>query len=88
MTRQPPAELDPRRYFTPAEVTAAWLGQERKCRECRRDVPHDLVEGDHIIAWSSGGRTTMENLQALCIACNRRKGIREGVADEKCHPPR
>jgi len=25
----------------------------------------------------------MDNLQALCIACNRRKGIREGTAEEK-----
>jgi reverse gyrase len=65
-------------------VTAAWLLQDRTCRDCRRDVPRDLVEGDHIIAWSLGGATTMENLQALCIACNRRKGIREGtVAGEK-----
>ena len=87
MTTQPPAGLDPRRYFTPAEVTAAWLLQDRKCRQCRRDVPRDLVEGDHIIAWSVGGPTTMENLQALCIACNRRKGIREGVADEKTVAP-
>jgi superfamily II DNA or RNA helicase len=76
-------ELDPRRYFSPAEVTAAWLVQDRKCRECRREVPRDLVEGDHIIPWSAGGPTTMENLQALCIACNRRKGIREGTAEEK-----
>ena len=30
----------------------------------------------------AGGPTTMENLQALCMACNRRKGIREGVAEE------
>lgn len=78
-----PAQPGPRRYFTAAEVTAAWLLQERKCRECKRDVPRDLVEGDHIIAWSVGGPTTMENLQALCIACNRRKGIREGVVEEK-----
>ena len=83
MTTQPPAELDPRRYFTPAEVTAAWLRQDRKCRDCGRDVPRDLVEGDHVIAWSSGGLTTMENLQALCVACNRRKGIREGTAEEE-----
>ena len=64
-------------------MTAAWLLQDRKCRDCERDVPRDLVEGDHIIAWSRGGPTTMENLQALCIACNRRKGIREGVVEEK-----
>jgi superfamily II DNA or RNA helicase len=79
---QPPPELDPRRYFSAAEVTAAWLVQDRKCRQCRRDVPRDLVEGDHIIAWSASGPTTMDNLQALCVACNRRKGIREGTAEE------
>jgi superfamily II DNA or RNA helicase len=84
MTTPPdPSQLDARRYFTAAEVTAAWLFQERKCSECKRDVPRDLVEGDHIIAWSVGGRTTVENLQVLCIACNRRKGIREGVIEEK-----
>ena len=71
MTTQPPAGLDPRRYFTPAEVTAAWLLQDRKCRQCRRDVPRDLVEGDHIIAWSVGGPTTMENLQALPLLTER-----------------
>jgi superfamily II DNA or RNA helicase len=30
------------------------------------------------MAWSSGGRTVKSNLQALCVACNRRKGVREG----------
>jgi Type III restriction enzyme, res subunit/HNH endonuclease len=84
MTTEPTSpELDPRRYFTAAEVTAAWLVQDRKCRECQRDVPRDLFEGDHIIPWSAGGPTAMENLQVLCIACNRRKGIREGVAEER-----
>ena len=84
MTNQPdPGQFGPRRYFTAAEVTAAWLLQDRKCHECKRDVPRDLVEGDHIIAWSAGGPTTMENLQVLCIACNRRKGIRQGVIEEK-----
>jgi superfamily II DNA or RNA helicase len=83
MTTDPLVSLDPKRYFTAAEVTAAWLLQDRKCRDCLREVPRDLVEGDHIIAWSTGGPTTMENLQALCVACNRRKGISEGIAEEK-----
>jgi superfamily II DNA or RNA helicase len=81
-THSGPAQLDPRRYFTTAEVTAAWLLQNRKCQECHREVPRDLVEGDHIIAWSLGGPTTMDNLQVLCVACNRRKGIRGGTAEE------
>jgi superfamily II DNA or RNA helicase len=83
MTTPPDPILDPRRSFTAAEVTAAWLLQDRKCRECGRNVPRDLVEGDHVVPWSRGGPTTMENLQALCVACNRRKGIREGIAEEK-----
>lgn len=83
ITNPHPAQPDPRRSFTRAEVTAAWLLQDRKCRECLREVPRDLVEGDHIIAWSAGGPTTVENLQVLCIACNRRKGVREGTIEEK-----
>jgi superfamily II DNA or RNA helicase len=83
MTTPPtPPWRDPRRYFSMKEVAAAWLAQDRKCRECRRDVPRELVEGDHIIAWSAGGPTTMDNLQALCVACNRRKGTREGTLEE------
>lgn len=86
-THSDSSALDQRRFFTPDEVTAAWLLQDRKCRDCKRDVPRDLVEGDHIIAWSQGGRTALENLQALCIACNRRKGIREGTAGEVLSAP-
>ncbi len=69
--------LDPRRrWFTKSEVTAAWLRQDRQCLNCRRLLPRDLVEGDHIVPWSRGGRTTMDNLQALCVTCNRQKGNR------------
>jgi superfamily II DNA or RNA helicase len=75
--------LGQRRYFTAAEVTAAWLIQDRKCLICARDVPRDLVEGDHIVPWAVGGPTALENLQVLCVACNRRKGISEGVVEER-----
>lgn len=30
--------------------------------------------GDHVVAWSRGGTTTLDNLQALCGSCNLRKG--------------
>jgi hypothetical protein len=32
------------------------------------------LEIDHIVAVASGGPTALDNLQALCRACNRRKG--------------
>jgi superfamily II DNA or RNA helicase len=67
-----------RRWFTPAETTAAWLRQRRTCATCGREMPRDLVEGDHIQPWSQGGLTILGNLQALCVACNRRKGNQPG----------
>lgn len=79
--------LDPRRSFTREEVTAVWIRQNRKCNECTREVPRDLIEGDHIVPWSTGGATSMDNLQALCVACNRRKGIREGFLSDKAVAP-
>ena len=31
------------------------------------------MEGDHIIAWSQGGKTNLDNLQMLCKFCNNTK---------------
>lgn len=32
------------------------------------------MDADHILPWSKGGKTTPENCQMLCVACNRSKG--------------
>ncbi|WP_156994340.1 DEAD/DEAH box helicase family protein [Pseudonocardia acaciae] len=66
--------VDPRRMFTRAEVWHAWQRQGCVCNVCRRAIPFDLMHGDHVVAWSLGGPTSMENLQALCGSCNLRKG--------------
>ena len=66
--------LDPRRLFTRAEVWRAFVRQERVCNHCRRAIPFDVMQGDHIVPWSQGGPTTMDNLQTLCGSCNLRKG--------------
>ena len=31
------------------------------------------MEGDHIVAWSKGGKTEESNLQMLCRSCNNNK---------------
>lgn len=49
---------------------------EYKCVYCGTsldDEPHLLLEIDHIIPVSRGGKTVPENLQTLCWRCNRRK---------------
>jgi hypothetical protein len=42
-----------------------------RCRQCgsAQDLHHD-----HVIPWSRGGANTVNNIQLLCGACNRRKG--------------
>jgi len=45
------------------------------CRYCGRSPKQHgvTVEADHIIAWTKGGETIMDNLQTLCMDCNRGK---------------
>lgn len=43
------------------------------CQECNELVKDDEVEFDHIIPFSKGGRSTVENLRLLHKDCNRRK---------------
>lgn len=67
-------ERDPHRTFTRQDVWRAWQLQDCHCNLCGRAIPFDLMHGDHIVPWSLGGPTTMENLQALCGSCNLHKG--------------
>lgn len=49
------------------------------CVSCGRSpatVAGLVLEIDHIFPWSKGGETIEENLQSLCLDCNRGKGAR------------
>ena len=45
-----------------------------KCRLCGITLTGDNIHFDHILAWSKGGETTLENLQVLCDTHNLAKG--------------
>lgn len=43
------------------------------CRACGRSPANErgvVLHVDHIVPWSKGGETTLENLQTLCEVCN------------------
>ena len=50
----------------------AWLAAGR-CRVCGVRLANGF-HADHVTAHSRGGKTTTNNGQALCSACNLKKG--------------
>jgi hypothetical protein len=43
------------------------------CQLCHKYVPDNEVEFDHVIPFSRGGATSVENIRLLCASCNRKK---------------
>ena len=48
-----------------------WDRDKGRCVQCGRD---EDLEYDHIIPVSKGGSNTENNIQLLCVVCNRSKG--------------
>lgn len=59
------------RAFSDNIKQKAYEQQNGICNMCKKEFEYSKMEGDHIIPWSKGGKTTQENCQMLCIACNR-----------------
>lgn len=64
------------RVFTHEMKRVAYEKQSGICPMCPAESNYhafDIMEGDHIDPWHSGGKTNAENCQMLCRPCNRRK---------------
>jgi 5-methylcytosine-specific restriction endonuclease McrA len=62
----------PRREPIPRDVRlAVWQRDGGRCVECASDFE---LQYDHVIPFSMGGASSVENLQLLCADCNRAKG--------------
>lgn len=57
-----------------------YLAQDGKCAMCGAELSNGW-HVDHVIPFSRGGETSLQNSQALCPACNQTKGA-NGDRDE------
>lgn len=65
----------PRRFSRKQKLALYWLsgGKCNNCGELLRNNWH----ADHIVHWSMGGDTDVQNGQALCPQCNLEKGVNQ-----------
>ena len=61
------------RAFSDNMKREAYERQNGVCNKCKKSFELQVMEGDHIDPWHSGGKTNAANCQMLCKECNRRK---------------
>lgn len=64
------------RTFDKSIMRTRYEQQQGICPHCQLPYKFSEMEGDHIIPWTKGGKTTLENCQMLCAECNRKKGAK------------
>ena len=65
---------DHTRFFNKKQILEKLTFQNHICPLCKLIIKEtDEYEGDHIISWTSGGSTTIDNLQVLHKRCHQKK---------------
>ena len=59
------------RAFTDSQKRSAYEKQKGICPICKKEYVIEDMQGDHILEWSKGGKTTMDNLQMVCKSCHK-----------------
>lgn len=76
---------DTSRYFSTAQRYKIYKNDSGRCKKCGVKCSPDGFHADHIIPYSKGGPTIIENGQVLCPKCNLEKGDKEDVGFLKYH---
>lgn len=61
------------RTFDRKDKLTKYQEQEGQCAICENEYDVSNMYADHIVPWSKGGRTTLDNCQVLCMKCNLKK---------------
>lgn len=61
------------RTFAERDKITLYSRQKGLCAICGKPFDIKEMHADHIIPWSKGGRTVLENGQMLCTTCNLKK---------------
>jgi superfamily II DNA or RNA helicase len=75
------------RQFGKSQRMAIYLNSDGKCQLCQTPITLSNFHADHIVPWSKGGPTTLDNAQALCSSCNLSKSSTMTVPYQNHLPP-
>ena len=73
---------EPRKNLKSMEKQHILRRQGSRCNFCNNVIklyPYPDCDGDHIIPISLGGKTSIENMQLLCVICHRFKSASESM---------
>ena len=70
------AQKDAHRDFDESQRIVIYRRDGGKCQLCGAECDWNNWHADHKVAWSKGGKTSVENGQVLCPACNQAKGAK------------
>ena len=59
------------RAFSEKDKRTKYEQQNGICPICGQHYEIEEMQGDHIVEWVNGGRTTLDNLQMVCHSCHK-----------------
>ena len=68
---------DSKRNFDESQRQVIYRKDKGVCQICGKECDWNDWEADHIVPWSKGGKTEIENGQVLCPTCNAKKGAKD-----------